>query len=191
MSVAGLSSLAMRVTADLCDADCDEQMLSIQARLAERIQAGLAMQATRERRFSDDAKLMLALLRGRITYASHFVDLEERLEDRERCRAHDDKMRAMEDELMATRAATARGIASAPHLDDEQRILGLEFLGDVAASPRNRHVLNAARRRQRAEDRYDHTVKQADEAFQPYRTAIIDAVLHWSRSRPGGYPQRR
>ena len=70
------------------------------------------------------------------------------------------------------------------HLSAEARTV-MTILGIGAPIPQDdSYVLHAERQRQRALLEYNRAVDRAEEAFVPYRNAILDAVLHWSRSRP-------
>lgn len=149
----------------------------------------------RERRFGSGAKLTLALLRGRrrcgplarkVTWAGERLDAREA-----RCAEWGERM-AEEERREERHAARMQQLTS--HLSSEARAV-MTMLG-IGAPVRqdDSYLLHAERQRQRALIEYNRAVDRAEEAFVPYRDAILDAVLHWSRSRPPSStvgPQRR
>ena len=152
-----------------------------------------ARPSKRERRFAEEAKLVLALMRARTAYAPHAEHAEHTLDMLEHSRTHRDAMQAMEDEAVASRAATLRELGSSRQLSRQDRALALAFFNTVAAPSPNRYLRNAAFEVARAESRHERAVERADEAFEAYRFAIVDAVLYWARShsRPSAAGPRR
>ena len=90
-------------------------------------------------------------------------------------------------------AATLRELGSSRQLSRQDRALALAFFNTVAAPSPNRYLRNAAFEVARAESRHERAVERADEAFEAYRFAIVDAVLYWARShsRPSAAGPRR
>lgn len=162
----------------------------------------------RERRFGDGAKLMLALLRGRGIHrpavtrmaasASELSLLRDLRDVRQRDRA------ALRDDVDAALALMQEAIIP-PGLSLQDQLLLV--IGTQQLGPNTLLALILFEELEdynddedadddliRAELVNSRLLARADEAFEPYRDAILDAVLHWSRSRPrvtAVGPQRR